>query len=174
VGASSAQADAVDEWNDVAATITMSPAPAGTGTPVPVAVFDLATVSAAMYDAANAIDGSHAPFRARPVVKGRASLDAAVAAAARDTLVGLFPAFTGTVDPPLRGVAGGDSRRAREDRGDRGRPVRRRDAPRRPRERRPRRRPARVLRPAARRGGRVGAGLRARVFRGSGTCGRSP
>ena len=98
VGASSAQADAVDEWNDVAATITMSPAPAGTGAPVPVAVFDLATVSAAMYDAANAIDGGHAPFRARPVVKGRASLDAAVATAARDTLVGLFPAFTSVVD----------------------------------------------------------------------------
>lgn len=98
VGASSAQADAVDEWNDVAATITMSPAPAGTGAPVPVAIFDLATVSAAMYDAANAIDRGYAPFRASPKVHGRASLDAAVAAAARDTLVGLFPAFTTTVD----------------------------------------------------------------------------
>ena len=98
VGASSAQADAVDEWNDVAATITMSPAPAGNGAPVPVAIFDLATVSAAMYDAANAIDRGYAPFRARPVVRGHASLDAAVATAARDTLVGLFPAFTTSVD----------------------------------------------------------------------------
>ena len=98
VGASSAQADAVERVERHRSDHHHEPAPAGTGAPVPVAVFDLATVSAAMYDAANAIDRGYAPFRARPVVRGRASLDAAVAAAARDTLVGLFPAFTTSVD----------------------------------------------------------------------------
>ncbi len=51
-----------------------------------------------MYDAANAIDRDYTPYHAHPVVRGRASLDAAVATAARDTLVGLFPAFTSVVD----------------------------------------------------------------------------
>jgi hypothetical protein len=61
----------------------------------------LGIVHAAIYDAVNSIDGSHQPYLfAVPLSKG-ASLDAAVARAAHDTLVALYTRQTATLDQAL-------------------------------------------------------------------------
>jgi hypothetical protein len=61
----------------------------------------LAIVHCAMYDALNSIDGTHQPyFTSFPMGKG-ASIDAAVAQAAHDTLVALYPSQTATFDAAL-------------------------------------------------------------------------
>jgi hypothetical protein len=51
----------------------------------------LAIVHVAMYDAVDAIDGSHAPYLVHVRAGPNTSMDAAVAAAAHDTLVALYP-----------------------------------------------------------------------------------
>ena len=102
----SARADAVTDWNQVAAAALQSP---GTATPpgagqgaVPTAhlaatppgagqgavpTAHLAMVHAAVYDAVNAIAGRHEPYVSSPRAKRWHSQDAAVAAAARHVLV---------------------------------------------------------------------------------------
>src|SRR5262249_59458258 len=52
----------------------------------------LAIVHAAIHDAVSAIDGSYEPYLAHLQAPRHASLDAAVAQAAHDTLAGLYPA----------------------------------------------------------------------------------
>jgi hypothetical protein len=50
----------------------------------------MAIVHGAIYDAVNAIDGGHKPYLRQPHASPTASLDAAVAAAAHDVLIGLL------------------------------------------------------------------------------------
>src|SRR5437588_306950 len=51
----------------------------------------LAIVQAAVYDAVNTIDGSYTPYLYTGTAAANASMDAAVATAAHDTLVALYP-----------------------------------------------------------------------------------
>ena len=86
----SARADAVTDWNRVAAAALQS---AGTATPPgagqgAASTAHLAMVHAAAYDAVNAIDGCrHEPYVSSPKARRWYSQDAAVAAAARHVLV---------------------------------------------------------------------------------------
>jgi hypothetical protein len=82
----------VTHWSAIAAgPLTALPtAPAVTG---------MAIVHGAIYDAVNAIDGGHQPYLAQPPASKHASLDAAVAAAAYNTLLGL-PATIPTLTLP--------------------------------------------------------------------------
>lgn len=60
-----------------------------------------AIVHAAMYDACNSIDGSNLPYKIAVPFSKSASLDAAVAKAARDALVALYPRQRATFDQKL-------------------------------------------------------------------------
>jgi hypothetical protein len=85
----SARADAVTDWNQVAAAALQSP---GTATPPgagqgAASTAHLAMVHAAVYDAVNAIDGGHEPYVSSPPAEPWYSQEAAVAAAARHVLV---------------------------------------------------------------------------------------
>ena len=63
----------------------------------------LALMHAAIYDAVDAIDGTHAPYAvALAGVSPHASQDAAAAAAAHDVLVALYPAFQMMLDARLQ------------------------------------------------------------------------
>jgi hypothetical protein len=92
-------ASSVSDWNQHAVTVLMTPADApepGAGQSPPVTMLHLAMVQGAIYDAVNAIEGGYQPFLpGLPAASPSASVDAAVAAAAHDVLVGL-----GT-DPPM-------------------------------------------------------------------------
>lgn len=87
-------ANPVAYWNKIA-TDTINVAPAATGTPEeqrPNTAVDLATVHVAIYDAVNAIVGTHKTFAATPTTPAAgASQEAAAAAAAYGVLKGLFP-----------------------------------------------------------------------------------
>ena len=85
----SARADAVTDWNQVAAAALQSPgtaSPPGAGQGA-VSTAHLAMVHAAVYDAVNAIDGCREPYVSSPAAERWYSQDAAVAAAARHVLV---------------------------------------------------------------------------------------
>ena len=89
VPVASARADAVTDWNQIAAAALQSP---GTATPPgagqgAVSTAHLAMVHGAVYDAVNAIDGGHEPYMSSPPAEPWYSQDAAVAAAARYVLV---------------------------------------------------------------------------------------
>jgi hypothetical protein len=73
---------AVTHWSAIAA------APL-TALPAAPAILGMAMVHGAIYDAVNAIDGGHQPYLPHPPASPTASLDAAVAAAAYNVLVGL-------------------------------------------------------------------------------------
>ena len=81
-------------WNKIASD-TINVAPAATGTPEeqrPNISVDLATVHVAIYDAVNAIVGTHTTFAATPTTPAAgASQEAAAAAATYGVLKGLFP-----------------------------------------------------------------------------------
>ena len=82
-------ADAVTDWN----AITLQTAFAA-GRPVPPPALDIALVQAAVHDAVQAIEGRFEPYHVKiPGASG--SPEAAVAAAAHDMLVGLYPAQQG-------------------------------------------------------------------------------
>lgn len=85
--------DAVLQWNAIAldAIRTDRTAP-------PMAARDLAIVHVAIYDAVNSIDRQFAPYVSYVDAHPRASKEAAVAAAAHETLVALFPAQQATFD----------------------------------------------------------------------------
>jgi hypothetical protein len=83
--------NAATTWNGIASTAIMAPAPVGAGQPPHVAVLSLAMVQGAVYDAVNAIDGTHQPYLIAPAAEQWYSKDAAVAAAAFHVLVRLFP-----------------------------------------------------------------------------------
>jgi membrane-associated phospholipid phosphatase len=76
---------------------------------------DAAIVSAAVYDAVNSIDRSHTPFFAHVHASRGASLEAAAAQTAHDTMAALFPAHQATFDAILAAdLAGIPPGRARQ------------------------------------------------------------
>jgi hypothetical protein len=88
--------DEVIVWNKTLLTIVRTPA-AQPATVHPTRSF--AIMHAAVYDAVNAIDGTHKPYLVRiQHVSPHASQEAAVAAAAHETLVALYPAFQTALD----------------------------------------------------------------------------
>jgi membrane-associated phospholipid phosphatase len=89
-------ADVVLEWNQLAldAIRQVRPNPLA-------ASRDLAITHAAVYDAVNAIDGSYQPYFAHVHASHGASLEAAAAQAAHDTLATLFPTQASTFDATL-------------------------------------------------------------------------
>ncbi len=87
-------ANPVAYWNKIASdTINVPASPTGTAEEQrPIIQVDLATVHVAIYDAVNAIVGTHRPFAASPTTPAAgASQEAAAAAAAVGVLKGLFP-----------------------------------------------------------------------------------
>jgi membrane-associated phospholipid phosphatase len=90
------QADEVIQWNKTLLTIVRTPG-AQPATVHPTRSF--AMMHAAIYDAVNAIDATHKPYLVRVEhVSAHASQEAAVAAAAHETLITLYPAFQSTLD----------------------------------------------------------------------------
>jgi len=95
IPASVAHADTVLDWNVHASQAIVTTG----GQSPPRAFIRLAMVHLAIYDAVNAIEGQ--PFESyasKPLVTRPASSDAAVAAAAHDVLVALFPAQSADLD----------------------------------------------------------------------------
>jgi hypothetical protein len=89
-------ADEVIQWNKTLLTIVRTPG-AQPATVHPTRSF--AIMHAAIYDAVNAIDATHKPYFVRiGRVLPHASQEAAVAAAAHETLLTLYPAFQSTLD----------------------------------------------------------------------------
>src|SRR4051812_35800405 len=89
-------ANVVLEWNQLALNAIRQ-----TGTNPLLASRALAITQAAVYDSVNAIDGSFAPYFAHVHASHGASLEAAAAQAAHDTLAALFPSQAGTFDAAL-------------------------------------------------------------------------
>jgi hypothetical protein len=91
-------ADAVIEWNANAEAAIIGTAAQGPT----VAYLHLAMVQGAVYDAVNAIEGGYEPYLAAPAMADREdSSPAAVAQAAHDVLVALFPSQKPTLDAQL-------------------------------------------------------------------------
>jgi hypothetical protein len=87
--------NAVVHWNELAVNAIL--ADATTRTPSAAALY-VAIVQAAIYDATMAIVKTHKSYASSAVASPRASVDAAVAAAAHDVLVEYFPAQQGSLD----------------------------------------------------------------------------
>ena len=87
-----ARADAVLDWNAIAAQTIL----AG-GRPGPSAILDFAVVHATIHDAAQAYDQSFKTY-ASEIFGATGSPAAAIAKAARDVLVNRFPTQTAAVD----------------------------------------------------------------------------
>jgi len=110
-----AASNPVAYWNKVAADTVLVPASA-TGTieeQRPNLPVDLATVHVAIYDAVNAIVGTHTRFAAAPTTQAAgASQEAATAAAAVTVLKGLFPTrsaqYQGAYDTYVAALPDGD------------------------------------------------------------------
>jgi hypothetical protein len=86
----------VVQWNKTLLTIVRTPG-AQPATIHPTRSF--AIMHAAIYDAVNAIEGSHTPYLIQPTgVSPTASQDAAASAAAHEVLVTLYPSFQLTLD----------------------------------------------------------------------------
>lgn len=96
VSGSPAFADAVTDWNE----ITLQAVTAGR--PGPIGTVDIALVQVAVHDAVQAIEQRFEPYhveierKPHDRIKGR--LSAAVAAAAHDVLVGMYPAQAASLD----------------------------------------------------------------------------
>ena len=95
-GAAPALADAVTDWNE----ITVQAATAGR--PGPIGIIDIALVQVAVHDAVQAIDQQFEPYHAEIDMgrgeRAQARRSAAIAAAAHDVLVGMYPAQAATLD----------------------------------------------------------------------------
>jgi hypothetical protein len=87
--------DPVVHWNDVALNTVIADSAKSTPS---AAVFYVADVQAAVYDATMAIEGGHQPYASSPTASPAASLEAAVATAAYDVLVHYFPAQKASLD----------------------------------------------------------------------------
>jgi len=85
----------VIQWNRTLLVIVRTPG-AQPATVHPTRSF--AIMHAAIYDAVNAIDGTHKPYLVRLSVSHFASQEAAAAAAAHEVLVKLYPSFQVTLD----------------------------------------------------------------------------
>jgi hypothetical protein len=91
-------ADAVVEWNNNAQIAIIGTAGQGPT----VAYLHFAMVQGAVYDAVNAIEGGYEPYLGAPAVADPGdSAPVAVAQAAHDVLVGLFPAQAAVLDAKL-------------------------------------------------------------------------
>jgi len=91
-----ASADAVVDWNEItvqAATV---------GRPGPIGIVDIALVQVAVHDAVQALDQRFEPYHAEiamtPGQRARGRRSAAIAAAAHDVLVGIYPAQAAALD----------------------------------------------------------------------------
>lgn len=84
--------DPVADWNQIAEQAVKTDA-----APPPVAALDFAIVHLAIYDAVESIDRRYHPYHAA-VPNATGSLNAAVAQAGHDVLVGLFPKQTAALD----------------------------------------------------------------------------
>ncbi len=89
-------ANAVFEWN----TLTLEAIKATNTNPL-LASRALAITQAAVYDAVNAIDGTYAPYAFKGQAPPKAAPEAAVATAAHNTLVELFPTRRADLDAAL-------------------------------------------------------------------------
>jgi hypothetical protein len=90
------RADSVTDWNAIASNAIVTTA----GQPPPVSALSFAMVQGAVYDAVNAIDQvRHRPYLVAPSANPWDSEDAAVAAAAYQVLIGLFPAQQSILEP---------------------------------------------------------------------------
>jgi hypothetical protein len=96
-------ADTVIDWNRYATEAIFNLPSAGVpgaGHTPPVGGIHLAMVQIAVYDAVNAIVGGYQPYLDDLAAPGSASVDAAVAVAAHDVLVGIEPAGLAPALPP--------------------------------------------------------------------------
>jgi len=89
----------VVQWNQTLLVIVRTPG-AQPATIHPTRSF--AIMHAAIYDAVNAIDGTHQPYLVRLGASHFASQEAAAAAAAHEVLVRLYPSFQSTLDAQLQ------------------------------------------------------------------------
>ena len=104
-GASFDEVNQVLQWNRTLLVIVRTPG-AQPATVHPTRSF--AIMHAAMYDAVNAIDGTHTPYVVDFTdVSRSASQDAAAAVAAHEVLVTLYPPFQGQLDAQLLQVLAG-------------------------------------------------------------------
>ena len=95
-GAAPVWANAVVDWNE----ITLQAVTAGR--PGPVGAVDIALVQVAVHDAVQAIERRYEPYHVeiegRPGEKAKGRLSGAVAAAAHDVLIGMYPAQAASLD----------------------------------------------------------------------------
>jgi hypothetical protein len=92
-------ASQVVQWNRTLLVIVRTPG-AQPATIHPTRSF--AIMHAAIYDAVNAIDGTHKPYLVRLSASDFASQEAAAATAAHEVLVNLYPKFQATLDAQLQ------------------------------------------------------------------------
>src|ERR1700731_4279463 len=97
--AAAAQDNPVIQWNKALLAIVRTPG-AQPATVHPTRSF--AIMHAAMYDAVNAIDGTHKPYLVRLSASHFASQEAAAAAAGHEVLIKLYPNFQATLDAQLQ------------------------------------------------------------------------
>ena len=101
----------VFQWNGVLQATVSTP---GQQPATIFAVRSFAMMHAAMFDAANSIDGTYTPYLIEVPGFARASQDAAAAKAAHDVLAALYPTRTAIYDAELAvSLAGIPSNRAR-------------------------------------------------------------
>ena len=94
-GATPVLADAVTDWNEITVQAVSA------GRPGPIGAVDIALVQVAVHDAVQAIDRQFEPYHAQIAGRGERAQgrrSAAVAAAAHDVLVGMYPAQAATLD----------------------------------------------------------------------------
>src|SRR6266478_1033612 len=91
----------VVQWNRMLLVIVRTPG-AQPATIHPTRSF--AIMHAAIYDAVNAIDGTHKPYLVRLSASHFASQEAAAATAAHEVLVKLYPSFQATLDTQFQGA----------------------------------------------------------------------
>jgi membrane-associated phospholipid phosphatase len=89
----------VVQWNQTLLVIVRTP---GTQPATIHPTRSFAIMHAAIYDAVNAIDGTHQPYLIRLGASHFASQEAAAAAAAHEVLVKLYPSFQATLDAQLQ------------------------------------------------------------------------
>jgi hypothetical protein len=104
-----AKPDVVLLWNEAALCAIRTER-----TPPPLAARNLAIVHAAIYDAVNAVDRTHRPYRVQPSTPQDTSAEVAAAVAAHRVLLALYPkridCFDKALDESLADVPEGESR----------------------------------------------------------------
>jgi hypothetical protein len=95
-GATPAFADAVTDWNEITVAAVTA------GRPGPIGIVDIALVQIAVHDAVQALEQRFEPYHAelatRPGERHKGRPSGAVATAAHDVLVGMYPAQATTLD----------------------------------------------------------------------------